>query len=395
MASPGDPSPLPVEPAEPIPAVLVADDQADVRLALCLALKGEGFEIETADSPAAILAAVARRRFDVLLMDLNYTRDTTSGAEGLDLLPGLKALDRGLAIVVMTAWGTIDLAVEAMRRGASDFLLKPWDNKALVKTVRARAEARRAAEALPAARSAGEARDLAAARQVQSRLLPQAPPALATLECAAQCVEAGPVGGDGYDFLDLGRGRVALVVADASGKGIPAALLWANLQATLRSQAGRAAEDLVGLLRAVNRLFCACTAPEHYATLFVGVYDDVTRRLAYVNCGHNPPLLLRAAGRLERLPPTAPVVGLLEEWEGVLAEVVLLPRDTLLLYSDGVTEATSPAGEELGEGGLVKALRSHRGLPVSELPRALVAEVQAFAGGLPHDDVTLLAARGR
>jgi phosphoserine phosphatase RsbU/P len=374
--------------------VLVADDQADVLLALRLALKGEGFEIESADSPAAIVAAVTRRRFDVVLMDLNYTRDTTSGAEGLDLLPRLAEIDRGLSVVVMTAWGTIDLAVEAMRRGARDFLLKPWDNAALVKTVRTQAEARRAAAAAEASHD-HEARDLTIARRVQTRLLPQALPRLGTLECAAICVEAGAVGGDGYDFLDLGHGRVALVLADASGKGMPAALLWANLQATLRSQALRAAEDLPGLLCAVNRLFCASTAPEHFATLFVGVYDDLTRRLRYVNCGHNPPFVVRAGGAIDRLPPSAPVVGLLEDWEGLEAEVPIGKGDTLLVYSDGVTEARNAAGEEFGDARLAAALQAARPVAVADLPATLVREVEAFAGAVHEDDVTLVAARGR
>ena len=380
---------------EPAPlSVLVADDQADVLLALRLALKSEGFDIETADSPAAILSTVNRRRFDVLLMDLNYTRDTTSGAEGLGLLKHLKALDSRLAVVVMTAWGTIDLAVEAMRRGACDFLLKPWDNAALVKTVRAQAQARRAAAIPPAPGPSNESRDLVIARRVQSRLLPQTLPSLATLDCAAMCVEAGAVGGDGYDFLDLGRGQVALGLADASGKGISAALLLANLQASLRSQAGRAAEDLPGLLRAVNRLFCASTSPEHYATLFVGVYDDMTRRMRYVNCGHNPPLLLRAQGACDRLPATAPVVRLLEDWDGALVEIAIGFGDTLLLYSDGMTEATNAGGEEFGDIRLAAALRAYRPLPMADLPRALVAEVEAFAAGAHEDDITLVAARG-
>lgn len=385
------PTPVAPEPAR----LLIADDQYDVLIALRLALKSQGFAIETAESPAAIQAAVAGGRFDVLLMDLNYTRDTTSGAEGLDLLPRLKALDHGLPVVVMTAWGTIDLAVEAMRRGASDFVLKPWDNASLVKTVRAQVEQRRALALVPRASPSREERDLAIARRVQTRLLPQHRPPLATLDYAAECVEAGAVGGDGYDFIDLGGGQVVLVLADASGKGIPAALLWANLQASLRGQAGRAASDLPGLLREVNRLFCGSTAPEHFATLFAGVYDDATRRLRYMNCGHSPPLLLRAGGTHERLEPTAPVIGLLDDWPGTSSDIVLAAGDTLLLYSDGVTEARSASGEEFGENRLVQALRAWRTLPVADLPRSLAAEVEAFAGAAHADDVTLLAARGR
>lgn len=126
-----------------LPSVLVADDQADIRTSLQLALKCAGFDAQMADSPAAVLTAVARNHYDVVLMDLNYTRDTTSGGEGLDLLPQIKALDHDLPVVAMTAWATIDLAIEAMRRGAGDFVLKPWDNATLIKTVSAQADVRR------------------------------------------------------------------------------------------------------------------------------------------------------------------------------------------------------------------------------------------------------------
>ncbi len=126
------------------PRVLIADDQADVREALRLLLKGEGFASETADTPDRALEAARKREFDVLLIDLNYTRDTTSGTEGLDLLSRLRELDARLPVVVMTAWGTIDLAVEAMRRGARDFVQKPWDNARLLATVRTQVELGRA-----------------------------------------------------------------------------------------------------------------------------------------------------------------------------------------------------------------------------------------------------------
>ena len=122
------------------PRVLVADDQRDVLEALRLLLKGEGFVVETAASPAAILAALDKRDFDLVLMDLNYTRDTTSGREGLDLLPRLRQIDSTLPVIVMTAWSTIDGAVEAMREGARDYIEKPWQNARLIATLRTQFE---------------------------------------------------------------------------------------------------------------------------------------------------------------------------------------------------------------------------------------------------------------
>jgi DNA-binding NtrC family response regulator len=125
-------------------AILVADDQADVLEALRLLLKGEGFRVETASSPAGVLRALGEREFDAVLMDLNYARDTTSGREGLDLLAELRALDPTVPVVVMTAWGSIEGAVEAMRKGARDYIEKPWDNARLLRTLRTQVDLGRA-----------------------------------------------------------------------------------------------------------------------------------------------------------------------------------------------------------------------------------------------------------
>ena len=378
--------------------VLVADDQADIRTSLHLALKCAGFDAQMADSPEAVLTAVARQQFDVVLMDLNYTRDTTSGGEGLDLLPRLKSLDHDLPVVAMTAWATIDLAIEAMRRGAGDFVLKPWDNATLVRTVRAQAQVRRDRNGRNA-RRALEVRDLDGARRVQSRLLPQKVPTLETLECAAACSEAGAVGGDGYDFVDLGGGNVAIVLADVSGKGMPGAILWANLQATLRSQTAALAGDLPGFMATVNRLFFAATSPEHFATLFLGIYDDASRSLRYVNCGHNAPLLARADGGFDQLNSTAPALGLMEKWTARERSVELREGDTLLIYSDGVTEARRESevtgDEEFGDARLAASLCQHARQPLADLPDSILEDVKAFAGPEPQDDRTLVALRGR
>jgi len=135
---------LPTPPTSGSPHVLVADDQPDVREALRLLLKGEGYAIDTAASPAAVLAAVQAHDFDAVLLDLNYARDTTTGREGLELVSELQGLDPTLPAVVMTAWGSVEKAVEAMRRGARDFIEKPWDNARLLATLRTQVELGRA-----------------------------------------------------------------------------------------------------------------------------------------------------------------------------------------------------------------------------------------------------------
>ena len=130
--------------ADHAPRILIADDQRDIIEALRLLLKPEGFQIETASSPPAVLAAIRSKQFDLVLMDLNYTRDTTSGQEGLDLLAQISSADSTLPVIVMTAWGTVELAVEAMRRGARDFVQKPWDNARLLATLTTQTELSRA-----------------------------------------------------------------------------------------------------------------------------------------------------------------------------------------------------------------------------------------------------------
>lgn len=239
------------------------------------------------------------------------------------------------------------------------------------------------------------ANEMSIAREVQSKLFPQKMPPLATLDYAGSCDQARTIGGDYYDYLDLGKGRVGLVLADISGKGIFAALLMANLQANLRSQYAMALDNLGSLMRSVNRLFFESVTPGLYATLFIADYSDDGRRLRYVNCGHNPPLLLRAGGACEKLHATATVLGLMDVWECTVGEVTLAPGDVLVIYSDGVTEASSDADEFFGDERLEATMRQHPQLPAAELARKIAATVHTFSGKEQEDDLTLLVARAR
>jgi len=246
------------------------------------------------------------------------------------------------------------------------------------------------AEKLEAERRA--AQELEIAKQVQARLFPQSFPALKSLEFAGVCVQARHVGGDYYDFLALGQDRLGLVIGDISGKGIAAALLMANLQANLRSQCA-VAPDPRQLLCSVNQLFCENTSDASFATVFFGEFDDATRRLRFANCGHLPPLLLRADDSLERLPATATVMGAFTQWDCSLEECQLAPGDTLALYTDGITESFSPSGEEFGERRLVETLRCNRHLSSQSLLEAVVDEIRRFSPHEQNDDITLIIAR--
>jgi serine phosphatase RsbU (regulator of sigma subunit)/catechol 2,3-dioxygenase-like lactoylglutathione lyase family enzyme len=295
------------------------------------------------------------------------------------------------------AWGAISAVLEDP--DGNSFTLLSYEEMILELDMQRRTHAER----LEAENRAAREREFA--RAVQARLLPQAPPCLHTLDCAGICVQAREVGGDYYDFLDLGREHMGLVIGDISGKGTAAALLMANLQAHLRSQCPAywsrpytpfALGQPERLLRSVNQLFCQNTTEGSYATLFFAEYDDSAKLLRYANCGHLPGLVLTNDGRLERLEPTCTVLGLFREWDCSVGERTLCPGDMVALFTDGVTEARNDADEEFGEDRLIDALQQNRQLPSQVSLAAVLEALRGFNQSREqHDDVTLLVARCR
>jgi len=253
------------------------------------------------------------------------------------------------------------------------------------------AERRAKAARLEAERQA--AHDLGIAKEVQSRLFPQRHPPLQTLAYVGLCYPARAVGGDYFDFLDLGKGRLGLVIGDIAGKGIAAALLMANLQANLRSQCATAWEEPQRFLRSVNQLFYENSAGSDYATIFFAEYDDQTRQLRYSNCGHPPALLMRRHDTVERLESTSTVMGMFEQWDCAVAERQLYPGDTLVLYTDGATESSNHAGEEFGEERLLETLKKHNDLSSQELLAAVTGQLRQFSPYEQADDITLIVAK--
>lgn len=348
-------------------------------------LKTAGFRTLKAQTPGEALSLAGRGRPDLVVMDLNYSKDTISGREGMELLAELQRLDPHLPVVVMTAWGTMELAVEAMRRGARDFILKPWDNPSILATIGRLASTAR--------ESTGLREDLDIARNVQKNLFPGGNGRAPGLEYAACCHEAGAVGGDYYDFLELNQGQRGFIVADVCGKGIPAALLMANLQATIRSLAAVSFPALSLMLHAANRLFLESTEPGHFATLFLACWDGKCRQLRYVNCGHNPPLLLRAGGESSWLEATATVFGILPDWTCQESLLELNPGDLLVIYSDGLVEAGRDRGEEFGENRLLEELLLCRKLPALQIPGRLIEAARKWGGPRQEDDLTVMVLR--
>src|SRR5688500_12298756 len=271
-------------PTDPRPArVLVADDQPDVLEALRWLLTGEGYAPDFVSSTDGVMERLRAEPYDLLLMDLNYSRDTTSGREGLELIPRVLAQDPGIPIVVMTGWGSIDTAVEAMRRGARSFVQKPWEDVTLLEILErevadARAERRRDHK---------QQREFEEARLIQRGLLPTSVPQIAGLDLAVAWQPANGVGGDCFDTLAFATG-LGISIADVAGKGLPAALLMSNLQAAVRAFAQEAAAPS-SICGSVNRLLCRNMASGRFVTFCYARIDAAGRRIVYSNAGHNPP----------------------------------------------------------------------------------------------------------
>ena len=367
------------------PRVLIADDQPDLLDALRLLLKAEGILMDAVTSPEAALAAVSSRQYDLLLMDLNYTGDTTSGAEGMDMLARVQGLDRSLPIIVMTGWGSVDIAVETMRRGVRDFVQKPWDNASLLATVRseiaAGRERRRRAEI--------ETRELEEARRIQRKLLPTTLPVVDGCEIATHWQPASGVGGDCFDAIRFAPSRVALSIADVVGKGIPAALLMSNLQAAARAFATEAAQP-AELCQQVNRILCGRIAEGRFISFFYCIADTAMSTLTYANAGHYPPVLVRADGTVERLECGGAVLGVFSDATYEQGQVSIASGDRVVCYTDGVTEAHNELEEEYGEERLIAAAIANRSCSAPALQARLAEDVATFTDGAFQDDATLM-----
>lgn len=237
-------------------------------------------------------------------------------------------------------------------------------------------------------------RDLAIAREVQHGLLPHSVPEFRGIELRGICIPAIGVGGDYYDFLELGEGQLGLVIADVSGKGIPAALLTAGLQASVRALF-RPTSDTGELTARLNDSLSRIVSDSRYATLFVARYDRDTRTLHYTVAGHHPPLLLRGE-RVTRLSQGGVPIGLFEESSYREVSHQLAPGDLLALFTDGIVESPNADSEEFGEGRLIELLRRHAELPLERIVEHVLAGLSQWSGNRQaHDDLTLVLLRVR
>jgi phosphoserine phosphatase RsbU/P len=382
--------------------ILIADDQPDVLRALCMLLKGQGYATETVASPSALLDAVRQSEFDLLLMDLNYARDTTSGREGLDLLTHLKEIDGAPPIVVMTGWATIGIAVEALQRGGIDFVEKPWTNSQLLSVLSKQIAAgreRRESARLAAQQSQAQRlivsqlheqeHEIAEARSIQEGFLPKQIAQLPGYEISGAWQSARIVGGDYYDVLPFDDDTRGLCIADVAGKGMPAALLMSNLQAAVRGLASPAVPPDEFCVR-LNALLIRNMAGDRFVTFFYAQLDGPARRLRYANAGHNPPFVMHADGSHERLRDGGGILGVFPDQAYEPGEVSLRPGDRVVFFTDGVTEASNSDAEEFGDARLLQVLHQNRGARASEIQNTILQAASEFTHGGWHDDATLL-----
>lgn len=238
-------------------------------------------------------------------------------------------------------------------------------------------------------------REIEIAREVQERLLPKQAPEIPGLDLAGVCVPAQTIGGDYYDYLTTPAGEYGFAIGDIAGKGIPASLLMASLQSSLRGLIAGGALDLPELMKRLNRLVYDATPTNRFATFFYALYDSNSRRMRCICAGHNPALLIRAGGSgIHWIKPNGLALGLTRQATYDEYTLILAPGDVLILYTDGVTEAMNESSEEYGETRLAIVARDHAELPAAQILEAILGSVRAFVGAAPpHDDLTLLILR--
>ncbi len=367
---------------ETLPKVLIADDQSDVLHALRLLLKHNGFEVHEATDPASAIAAVREEEFDLVLLDLNYRLDTTSGREGLDLLSQIRSANASVPLLVMTAWANTEIAIEAMRRGACDFVVKPWTNQTLLDSVTR--HARRAVETR--VRERRFAYEVAQIREMVHRLVPGEVTDAPGVEIAASSENLEGVGGDYFEVRHDGS-RTAVCVGDVIGKGFSAAFLLSSLHASAKPLLKKMLEP-AEMCRRLNSSICELDLNGRLISLVYGVLDRESRRFSYSNAGHNPTLLVQPEG-VRQLSTGGRILGFDES--GYAEETIQLrPGDQLVFYSDGITENRNAQGEEFGIARLIEIAERHRGRTAKELQRELLEASRRHGHGRFEDDATLI-----
>ncbi len=379
--------------------VLVVDDEPDLEALIRQRFRREVRESKfefffATNGEEALQVLESESGISLVLTDLNMPR-----MDGLTLLSHLAERDSTLKSVVVSAYGDLENIRAAMNRGAFDFLTKPIDFRDLDITIE---KTRREIERMQSDRAARDAlmslrHELEFASRIQRSMLPQVtlpPVERGELELVGRMEPAEEVGGDFYDYIALPTGRIALIIGDVSGKGMPAALYMTMTRTLLRSAAfnGRSPAESC---RRVNDILCEDRQSNMFVTAFYGEMDLATGQLEYCNAGHNPPCVLQADGTVTELPSIGGMVlGVRRDLQFESATRIFQPGDAIVMYTDGVTEAMDANRKLFGEAQLLSLLASRATAPLGDVVSNVFDAIGAFStGAKQHDDITVLAMR--
>lgn len=362
----------------PIRALLVDDEElARSRLRKLLPEYSDFTVVGEAGDGEEALKKIREFEPDVVFLDIQMP-----GQSGMEVASNLPVPRPQL--IFCTAFDKY--ALEAFENHAVDYILKPVSRRRLEGTIQ---RLRRGLQTAPSSE------DLRSAEETQARLFPQRLPETRGLDYFALCRPARGVGGDYYDFLNLGKGRLGLALGDVSGKGMAAALLMAGLQGNLHSRAPRHADGVAQLMAEMNNAMCHVTDVRRYATFTYGIWNDADRSFTYCNAGHNPPFVV-SKDRILRLRRGGMVIGMFPDAEYAQETLWLEPDDILVFFTDGASEALDRSGQEFGEESIGEFVRQRRTLSAEELCRQMFDQISSFAGDrMNHDDATLIVAKAR
>ena len=378
--------------------ILSVDDEMDLELLLTQYFrrqirKGE-YEFKFAHNGLEALTMLLKEKdFDIILSDINMPE-----MDGLTLLTKINEMQNpALKCIMVSAYGDMGNIRQAMNNGAFDFATKPIDLDDLSVTIEKAVEHIRYIKTMQKEHTQLESikGDLAVAREIQQAILPRIFPPFPEnahqLDIAASMNAAKDVGGDFYDFFRIDQDHIGFVIADVSGKGVPAAIFMAVSRTLIRATGIRGA-GAAECITYSNSLLAKEAVNSMFVTVFYGIYNIQTGEITYANAGHNPPYLRKANGSIEELPLSKDIVaGAIDEYQYTEEKLKLEHGDMLVLYTDGVTEATDVEYREYGEERMKTLLRQHPQAGCQEVIDLVKTDVKAFAGEAEQsDDITLL-----
>ena len=377
--------------------ILSVDDESDLELLLTQYFrrkirKGE-YEFHFAHNGLEALTMLLQHKdFDIILSDINMPE-----MDGLTLLTKVNEMrNPALKCIMVSAYGDMGNIRQAMNNGAFDFATKPIDLDDLSLTIEKAIEQIKYIRQMQAEHTQLESikSDLAVASEIQQAILPRIFPPFPEneqqLDIAALMHAAKDVGGDFYDFFRIDDNRIGFVIADVSGKGIPASIFMAVSRTLIRATGIRGGSP-AECISYSNKLLSNESVDCMFVTVFYGIYTISTGEITYCNAGHNPPLILKPSGEVEELPmPTDSLVGAIQDMKYHDETLTLKPGETLVMFTDGVNEAMNADYKEYGDDRLKTCLKAHTGDNCRQLIDAVRADVAAFVGDMEQsDDITL------